>query len=106
MYDTAKEEAEDVASVTNDAKEDRIQQLEAIGFDWAPPRASRKRKVEPAPDKAPAPKRKKKSTSKKSRKVSKKGSKDDKSSAAGQEEKSDAATGAEKVTEEGGATAV
>ncbi len=35
LYDAAKADAEDVASVTNAVKEDRIRQLNDIGFEWA-----------------------------------------------------------------------
>lgn len=91
LYDAAKAEAEDVASATNDVKEDRIRQLVAIGFDWTPQRASRKRKVESSSDNAPTSKRKKKVKSKKSGETSKKSSKDKSNAAvsAPQEEKSD-----------------
>lgn len=62
LYDAAKAEADDVASVTNEVKEDRIRQLDGIGFEWAPERPSRKRKTESTSDAAPASKQKKKTT--------------------------------------------
>ncbi len=95
LYDAAKADAEDVASVTNAVKEDRIRQLNDIGFEWAPERPSRKRKSESTSSSAPAPKKKKKTAAKKLEKSFEKGSKKSGASATEpQEEQPDVADAA------------